>query len=165
MDTQSDLKLQMEPLGTTHTGDGLPAPENDYSPDSGPGEPVPETEAGLAAEGPGELVPSPTQAFQEPGPNTSHDTGPGDEAQEGEADFSDEGSGEPVPQLREPLALEPLAERPPVPEVGAETAVLGEPAGEALRRRRVAERRWIFAQRNTSGPDDSPFQHHTFDPS
>eukprot|EP00971_Amphidinium_carterae_P352371 6492568-Amphidinium_carterae.3 len=40
--------------------------------------------------------------------------------------------------------------------------MLGEPAGAALR---VAERRWTFAQRGAPGPDDSPFQAHSFSPS
>eukprot|EP00971_Amphidinium_carterae_P194278 3855091-Amphidinium_carterae.4 len=47
----------------------------------------------------------------------------------------------------------------------SEQEELGEPAHEALHRRRVTERRWIFAQCNTEGPDDNPFRHHTFDPS
>eukprot|EP00971_Amphidinium_carterae_P208903 4144474-Amphidinium_carterae.1 len=52
-----------------------------------------------------------------------------------------------------------------VPEVGQEIAILGPGAGELLRKRRVAERRRIFAQRGSRGPDDSPFGDHHFDPS
>eukprot|EP00971_Amphidinium_carterae_P044611 877349-Amphidinium_carterae.1 len=53
---------------------------------------------------------------------------------------------------------------PPVPKVGEEIAMLGKELGTALLQRRTAERRSIFAQRGTLGPDDSPYQHHTFDP-
>eukprot|EP00971_Amphidinium_carterae_P330303 6463267-Amphidinium_carterae.1 len=43
--------------------------------------------------------------------------------------------------------------------------VLGPEEGELLRKRRVVERRRIFAQRGSRGPDDSPFGEHNFDPS
>eukprot|EP00971_Amphidinium_carterae_P338213 6475454-Amphidinium_carterae.1 len=70
-----------------------------------------------------------------------------------------QGSGEVYPG--------PLADQPPllVPAVGQEVALLGPEAGELLRLRRVAERRTIFAMRGQRGPDDSPFNHHSFDPS
>eukprot|EP00971_Amphidinium_carterae_P288956 5737718-Amphidinium_carterae.1 len=42
--------------------------------------------------------------------------------------------------------------------------MLGKELGTALLQRRTAERRSILAQRGTLGPDDSPYQHHTFDP-
>eukprot|EP00971_Amphidinium_carterae_P077166 1524410-Amphidinium_carterae.1 len=53
---------------------------------------------------------------------------------------------------------------PQVPEVGEEITDLGPELGTALIQRRTAERRSIFAQRGTLGPDDSPYQFHTFDP-
>eukprot|EP00971_Amphidinium_carterae_P018744 369539-Amphidinium_carterae.1 len=54
---------------------------------------------------------------------------------------------------------------PHVPQVGEEIAELGQELGTALIQRRTAERRSIFAQRGTLGPDDSPYQHYTLDPS
>eukprot|EP00971_Amphidinium_carterae_P272760 5413560-Amphidinium_carterae.1 len=65
-----------------------------------------------------------------------------------------------------PLTMHPEA-RPSslVPAVGQEIALLGPEEGELLRKRRVAERRRIFAQRGCRGPDDSPFGEHYFDPS
>eukprot|EP00971_Amphidinium_carterae_P046174 908955-Amphidinium_carterae.1 len=65
-----------------------------------------------------------------------------------------------------PPTMHPSARSfPHVPQVGEEIAMLGPELGTALRQRRTAERRSIFAQRGTLGPDDSPFQHLSFDPS
>eukprot|EP00971_Amphidinium_carterae_P230650 4577416-Amphidinium_carterae.1 len=65
-----------------------------------------------------------------------------------------------------PLTMHPSARSfPQVPQVGEEIADLGQELGSALIQRRTAERRSIFAQRGTLGPDDSPYQNHTFDPS
>eukprot|EP00971_Amphidinium_carterae_P133269 2639258-Amphidinium_carterae.1 len=64
-----------------------------------------------------------------------------------------------------PLTMHPEA-RPSslVPAVGQEVALLGPEAGALLQQRRMAERRWIFLQRESRGPDDSPFGEHHFDP-
>eukprot|EP00971_Amphidinium_carterae_P319760 6355613-Amphidinium_carterae.2 len=65
-----------------------------------------------------------------------------------------------------PLTMHPGAQSTSqIPEVGQEIAILGPEAGELLRKRRVAERCRIFAQRGTRGPDDSPFGDHHFEPS
>eukprot|EP00971_Amphidinium_carterae_P057056 1127976-Amphidinium_carterae.1 len=52
-----------------------------------------------------------------------------------------------------------------IPFPGEEIALLGPIEGEALRLRRMAERRTIFAMRGQRGPDDSPCSDHVFDPS
>eukprot|EP00971_Amphidinium_carterae_P306958 6100148-Amphidinium_carterae.1 len=52
-----------------------------------------------------------------------------------------------------------------IPFPGEEIAILGPIEGEALRLRRKAERRTIFAMRGRRGPDDSPYADHVFDPS
>eukprot|EP00971_Amphidinium_carterae_P305452 6069950-Amphidinium_carterae.2 len=72
-----------------------------------------------------------------------------------------------VPGVPAPLPL-PASDAegsslPPVPEVGEEVAALGQELGTALAQRRTAERRSIFAQRGSRGPDDSPFEDHIFD--
>eukprot|EP00971_Amphidinium_carterae_P348863 6490709-Amphidinium_carterae.1 len=65
-----------------------------------------------------------------------------------------------------PATMHPSARSyPHVPQVGEELALLGPELGTALCQRRTAERRSIFAQRGTLGPDDNPFQHLSFDPS
>eukprot|EP00971_Amphidinium_carterae_P179736 3564596-Amphidinium_carterae.1 len=71
MDTQSDSYLQMEPLDDTYTGDGLPEPQIDYSPELVPREPAPNTVPGLAEVGPGEPAPLPEQTLQESGTQAS----------------------------------------------------------------------------------------------
>eukprot|EP00971_Amphidinium_carterae_P084561 1673562-Amphidinium_carterae.1 len=65
-----------------------------------------------------------------------------------------------------PATMHPSARSyPHVPQVGEEIAMLGQELGTALCQRRTAERRSIFAQRRALGPDDSPYQHLSFDPS
>eukprot|EP00971_Amphidinium_carterae_P039687 779609-Amphidinium_carterae.1 len=132
-----------------------------------PGEPAAQA-ASLAA------VLSATPAGMEP----SHATLPlaaGPPLQQGEVALAapSQEPGEPVPRkggkgaARDvPVTMHPSARSfPQVPQVGEEIALLGPELGTALLQRRTAERRSIFAQRGALGPDDSPYQHLSFDPS
>eukprot|EP00971_Amphidinium_carterae_P188970 3751410-Amphidinium_carterae.1 len=71
----------------------------------------------------------------------------------------------PVSQTGEPSSGHPTARPTLIPFPGEEIARLGPIEGEALRLRRLAERRTIFAMRGQRGPDDSPYSDHVFDPS
>eukprot|EP00971_Amphidinium_carterae_P142907 2831292-Amphidinium_carterae.1 len=57
----------------------------------------------------------------------------------------------------EPFSEHTTARPTLIPFPGEEIATLGPIEGEALRLRRMAERRTIFAMRGRRGPDDSPF--------
>eukprot|EP00971_Amphidinium_carterae_P058568 1158225-Amphidinium_carterae.1 len=75
------------------------------------------------------------------------------------------GSGPSSRATGEPFSGDTTAIPTLIPFPGEEIALLGPMDGEALRLRRMAERRTIFAMRGCRGPDDSPYADHVFDPS
>eukprot|EP00971_Amphidinium_carterae_P086118 1703783-Amphidinium_carterae.1 len=177
MDTQRDAHL-LAPHSTSRVAAGQTDPPREHSSedalseasatpvsmDTEPGTPAVQTEdaqdfqslaGGVSSLVPGGPVPSetPDLVTQEPGTPVrwpAFQPGPGPTCQ---------GSG--MSLACHPAALSSSI----VPAVGQEVALLGPEAGELLQRRRVAERRSIFAMRGHRGPGDSPFTDHSFDPS
>eukprot|EP00971_Amphidinium_carterae_P350579 6491630-Amphidinium_carterae.3 len=191
MATQSGPDHQLDPQDSTSAALAMAVSTSGYSPTGTFGE----EPASAATALPGEPASQPDVRTLDVHFDCVPDYGPGEPAQDVHPDLSDEAPGEPassnrgraalgsgtlgtglgvrkprssgkvaetgVPATMHPTALSSTL----VPQVGQEIAELGREAGEQLRQRRMAERRWLFAQRGTRGPDDSPFQDHTFDPS
>eukprot|EP00971_Amphidinium_carterae_P074117 1464789-Amphidinium_carterae.6 len=170
MDTQSEIKLQLAQLSTLSVV-GMSQPSIDPAPER-------TTDMELAAAASANAVPGePAEneqdsGRQEPVFSAADDTVPGEPAMSPpNLEEAEPGSPAPPTRLRTPGSGVPATMHPTalptsfVPHMGQEIALLGPEAGEALRQRRVAERRWLFAQRGTRGPSDSPFQNHSFDPS